>query len=133
MAFDDVALQKKAASEKTASERDVSRIDGFANGGTGDDAAAVRNRGKEMRGKFVSGAELFQGLGGACLAMAEAEVFADDDGARMQAFDDDLRDKFLWRKLREVFIERKNEDSLRPASVKRRMRSSRLQMSSGTR
>ena len=111
MTFDNVAFEKEAAAEEASGMADFALIKVLADGGAGDNLVAIRHGGKELRGEIVSVTEFAQGIGGAGLAVAEAEVVANNDGLGVEPFDDNLRNKFFRGEMGEVFVERKNKDA----------------------
>jgi hypothetical protein len=57
-------------------------------------------------------AEFRQGAGRAGLFMAEAKIFTNDYGSRLQTFDEYLRNKLLGTEARQPIVKRQDEDAL---------------------
>ena len=103
-----------------------------ADDSAGDDFALVDDWRKDDDLKAAFGAELRQELGVAGLLMAEAKIFADEDGANLKIVHENLVDKFLGRKFSELVREGKNDWPVStPSAAKQRRRCSVVEIRNG--
>jgi len=112
----DVAGEDEGAAEESSGAGNASGADVRADGRAGDNFAAADDRRNDADVEAVLAGESGEELDVAGVAMAEAEVFADQDGAHGKLVEEDT-EKIFGREAGELEVEAEDEDGVEAGAV----------------